>query len=142
MSAQAQYSLLERDTEREVIPACRRFGLGLLPYFPLANGLLTGKYLRGMPPPDGSRLAGRTRLLADAPNREDTIFRSKAVGEPPLMLAISVLHAIRDACASAESGAMPILVAPATPESILHALASLEKSPATRPIADLAGAGA
>ncbi|HET9142506.1 aldo/keto reductase [Actinophytocola sp.] len=67
VSAQAQYSLLERDAEREVIPACRRFGLGLLPYFPLANGLLTGKYLRGMPPPEGSRLAGRTRLLADAP---------------------------------------------------------------------------
>ena len=67
VSAQAQYSLLERETERDMIPACRRFGLGLLPYFPLANGLLTGKYLRGMPPPEGSRLAGRTRLLADAP---------------------------------------------------------------------------
>ncbi len=82
------------------------------------------------------------RLLADAPNREDTIFRSKAVGEPPLMLAISVLHAIRDACASSESGAMPVLVAPATPESILRALASLTTSPTPQHVAALAGAGA
>ncbi len=58
------------------------------------------------------------------------------------MLAISVLHAIRDACASAESGAMPVLVALATPESILRALASLENSPAAKAVADLAGAGA
>jgi aryl-alcohol dehydrogenase-like predicted oxidoreductase len=66
-AAQGQYSLLERDAERELIPACQRFGLGLLPYFPLANGLLTGKYARGEDPPEGSRLAGRQRLLADAP---------------------------------------------------------------------------
>ena len=86
--------------------------------------------------------ARNVRLLADAPNREDTIFRSKAVGEPPLMLAISVLHAIRDACASSESGTMPVLVAPATPESILRALASLAKAPAVPPVAAVAGAGA
>jgi aryl-alcohol dehydrogenase-like predicted oxidoreductase len=67
VTAQSQYSLLERDAERELIPACQRFGLSLLPYFPLANGLLTGKYLRGVDPPEGSRLAGRSRMLADAP---------------------------------------------------------------------------
>jgi 1-deoxyxylulose-5-phosphate synthase len=67
VAAQNQYSLLERDAERELLPACQRFGLSLLPYFPLANGLLTGKYLRGVDPPAGSRLAGRQRLLADAP---------------------------------------------------------------------------
>ena len=82
------------------------------------------------------------RLLADAPNREDTIFRSKAVGEPPLMLAISVLHAIRDACASCESGALPALVAPATPESILRALGSLAQAHAAPSAAALAGADA
>jgi aryl-alcohol dehydrogenase-like predicted oxidoreductase len=67
VAAQNQYSLLERDAEREILPAGKRFGLSLLPYFPLANGLLTGKYLRGVDPPAGSRLAGRQRLLADAP---------------------------------------------------------------------------
>ena len=59
ISAQNHYSLLERDVEREVLPACERFGVGILPFFPLANGLLTGKYRRGQPVPEGTRLAGR-----------------------------------------------------------------------------------
>lgn len=63
------------------------------------------------------------RILADAPNREDTIFRSKAVGEPPLMLAISVWLAIRDAVASlADYKVAPALDAPATPERVLKAV--------------------
>ena len=57
VSAQNLYSLLERDVEREVLPACEHFGLGFLPFFPLASGLLTGKYRRGAPPPEGTRLA-------------------------------------------------------------------------------------
>jgi aryl-alcohol dehydrogenase-like predicted oxidoreductase len=57
VSAQNQFSLLERDAETEVLPACERFGLGVLPYFPLASGLLSGKYRRGEPPPEGTRLA-------------------------------------------------------------------------------------
>ncbi|WP_341721419.1 aldo/keto reductase [Micromonospora sp. FIMYZ51] len=61
VSAQNHYSLLNRDAEIEVLPACERFGLGMLPFFPLANGLLTGKYKRGEAPPAGSRLAGGGR---------------------------------------------------------------------------------
>jgi aryl-alcohol dehydrogenase-like predicted oxidoreductase len=57
VSAQNQYSLLERKLEFEVTPACERFGLGVLPFFPLASGLLTGKYHRGEAPPEGTRLA-------------------------------------------------------------------------------------
>lgn len=57
VSAQNLYSLLERDVEREVLPACEHFGLGFLPFFPLASGLLSGKYKRGTPPPGDSRLA-------------------------------------------------------------------------------------
>jgi aryl-alcohol dehydrogenase-like predicted oxidoreductase len=56
-SAQNLYSLLERGVEAEVLPACEHFGLGFLPFFPLASGLLSGKYKRGEPPPDGTRLA-------------------------------------------------------------------------------------
>ncbi len=64
-----------------------------------------------------------TRLLADANNREETIFRSRAVGEPPLMLAISAWCAIRDAVAAvSDYEAFPELHAPATPEEILHAV--------------------
>jgi xanthine dehydrogenase large subunit len=63
------------------------------------------------------------RLLDGEPNREDTIYRSKAVGEPPLMLALSVLHAIRDAVASCgRPGTLPELPAPATPEAVLGAI--------------------
>ena len=62
----------------------------------------------------------------DVPNREETIFRSKAVGEPPLMLAISAFHAIRDAVASCGSR-LPQLIAPATPEAILRAIAGVQE---------------
>ena len=63
------------------------------------------------------------RLLSDAPNKEATVFRSKAVGEPPLMLAISVWLAVRDAIASlADYKIAPVLDAPATPERILSAI--------------------
>ena len=57
VSAQNNYSLLERRVEHEVNPACERFGLGMLPYFPLASGLLTGKYKRDEAPAEGTRLA-------------------------------------------------------------------------------------
>jgi aryl-alcohol dehydrogenase-like predicted oxidoreductase len=66
VSAQNHWSLLERDAEAEVVPAALHFGLGVLPYFPLANGLLTGKVRRGQAPPDGSRLAGRPEYITDA----------------------------------------------------------------------------
>ena len=65
--------------------------------------------------------------LLDAPNREDTIYRSKAVGEPPLMLAISTFHAIRDAVASCGlKHRLPNLPAPATPETVLRAIQQLQ----------------
>jgi aryl-alcohol dehydrogenase-like predicted oxidoreductase len=57
VSAQNRYSLLRREVEAEVVPACERFGLGLLPFFPLDSGLLTGKYERGQAAPDGTRMA-------------------------------------------------------------------------------------
>ena len=66
--------------------------------------------------------------LLDLPNREDTIHRSKAVGEPPLMLAIAVFHALRDAVASCgRAGVCPVLDAPATPEALLRALGDVSK---------------
>jgi len=68
VSAQNNFSLLERGVEREVLPACERFGLGLLPYFPLASGLLTGKYQRGEPPHQGTRLAAWGKRGAAALN--------------------------------------------------------------------------
>jgi aryl-alcohol dehydrogenase-like predicted oxidoreductase len=54
-SVQNDYSLMKRDPEAEVLPECARTAVGFLPYFPLANGLLTGKYRKGKPFPDSSR---------------------------------------------------------------------------------------
>ena len=69
----------------------------------------------------------RVELLPAAPNAEESIYRSKAVGEPPLMLALSVFHAIRDACAACgPPGCIPNLPAPATPEAVLRALDALQ----------------
>jgi aryl-alcohol dehydrogenase-like predicted oxidoreductase len=56
VSAQNEYNLLDRRIEAELAPACTAYGMGILPYFPLASGFLTGKYRRGEPPPKGSRL--------------------------------------------------------------------------------------
>ena len=61
VSCQDEYSLLVRDIERELIPAAKVHGMGLLPYFPLASGLLTGKYKRGAPLPKDSRLSKNPR---------------------------------------------------------------------------------
>jgi len=58
VSEQSEYSLLRRGAEAELLPACAAHGVGFLPYFPLASGLLTGKYRRGQQAPDGTRLAG------------------------------------------------------------------------------------
>lgn len=57
-SAQNHYSLLTRGIEADLVPACERHGLGVLPYFPLESGMLTGKYKRNEAPPEGTRLAG------------------------------------------------------------------------------------
>ena len=68
VSAQNEYSLYNRAAEEELVPACEHYGVGLLPYFPLAYGLLTGKYRRGAAAPSGSRLgnASQAHRLANA----------------------------------------------------------------------------
>src|SRR3954466_15256810 len=65
VSAQNEYSWLERDVEADLIPALEHYGIGLLPYFPLANGRVGGKYRRGGGAPEGSRLQGRESDFTD-----------------------------------------------------------------------------
>jgi len=65
VSAQNEYSFLEREAENELLPVCERLAIGVLPYFPLADGLLTGKYRRGKEAPEGSRLSGQPERLKD-----------------------------------------------------------------------------
>jgi aryl-alcohol dehydrogenase-like predicted oxidoreductase len=65
VSAQNHWSLLERSAELDIVPAAVQYGLGVLPFFPLANGLLTGKIRRGVAPAEGTRLAGRDDYLTE-----------------------------------------------------------------------------
>jgi aryl-alcohol dehydrogenase-like predicted oxidoreductase len=76
VSAQNEYSLLRRQAEEELLSTCERLGIGVLPYFPLASGLLTGKYRRGEPRPEGTRLAGRNEVFTN-----ETFDRLEALEE-------------------------------------------------------------
>jgi len=134
VSAQNHYSLLQRDVETEVVPACTTFGLGLLPYFPLANGLLTGKYKRGAAPPAGSRLAGGGRYaqrLAAAPwDTIEAIEKYAAQrGRSMLEVAIGGLAA-QPAVASVIAGAT-------TPEQVRANAAAGSWQPTAEDLADL-----
>ncbi|MGH2843554.1 MAG: aldo/keto reductase [Solirubrobacteraceae bacterium] len=64
-AVQNEYSLLKREPEAEVLAVCERLELAFIPYFPLASGLLTGKYRRGAQAPAGTRLAGREQIASD-----------------------------------------------------------------------------
>ena len=72
VTAQNLYNLLDRRIEQEVIPACEKYGVGMLPFFPLASGMLTGKYKRGTAPGEGTRLAAMGDRAAAA--MSDAIF--------------------------------------------------------------------
>jgi aryl-alcohol dehydrogenase-like predicted oxidoreductase len=103
VAAQNHYSLVEREVEAEILPACERLGIGMLPFFPLASGLLTGKYVRGEEATEG-RLAGRE--IPD--ERWDRLERlehfADAHGVPLLSVAIGGLAAM-PAVASVIAGA-------------------------------------
>jgi len=99
-SAQNEYNLLDRSVERDLVPALQKYGIGLLPYYPLASGLLTGKYRRGEEPPARSRLAGRPDQLTDA--AFDVVERLEKYadqrGISPLDVAIGGLAAQPTVC--------------------------------------------
>jgi len=92
---QAQYSLVARDPERELLPACRAFGVGFIAWSPLASGLLSGKYRRDMPAPEGSRLAAwkdtMRRLDKDGKWRvvEELATCAAELGTSPATLALA-----------------------------------------------------
>jgi aryl-alcohol dehydrogenase-like predicted oxidoreductase len=71
VSVQPEYNLLSREVEREIVPCCLEFGLGIIPYFPLAAGVLTGKYKPGEPPPEGTRGHNNPRFASRL--RRDTL---------------------------------------------------------------------
>ncbi|MFI5915485.1 aldo/keto reductase [Dactylosporangium sp. NPDC051541] len=134
VSAQNRYSLLNREVETDLVPALEHFGLGLLPFFPLEMGLLTGKYRRGDAPPADTRLAreGMERVLADAP--WDRIERLQGYaterGLTPLTVAIGGLAA-KPTVASVIAGATK-------PEQVAANVAAAGWEPTADDLAELA----
>src|SRR5205823_11742008 len=109
VSVQNEYSLLDREAEDKVIPECERLDLAFIPYFPLASGLLTGKYRKGESPPPGTRLApgGRFEDTLTEKNLdlvEALIQFAESKGHTLLELAVSWLAA-RSTVASVIAGA-------------------------------------
>lgn len=110
ISAQDEYSLVKREHEDELVPALCAYGIGLLPYFPLASGLLTGKYRRNAPMPEGARLTNMQRLADRYLNDRNWAVSEKladfaeARGHSSLELAFSWLLA-RSPVASVIAGA-------------------------------------
>jgi aryl-alcohol dehydrogenase-like predicted oxidoreductase len=107
VSAQNEYSLLDRSVERDVVPVCEQYGIGLLPYFPLSAGLLTGKYARNRVPRGRLGEAGYTHRLTDAAyDRVDALTAfAEDRGRSLLDVAIGGLAA-QPAVASVIAGAM------------------------------------
>ncbi|HEX9107238.1 MAG TPA: aldo/keto reductase [Longimicrobiales bacterium] len=110
VSVQNEYSLLAREPEREVFPACQRLGLAFIPYFPLAAGLLTGKFRRGQPAPAGTRAGTGTATERRTPEALDAVEAliafAEARGHTLLELALSWLLRPGIPLASVIAGAM------------------------------------
>jgi aryl-alcohol dehydrogenase-like predicted oxidoreductase len=108
VSVQNEYSLLRREPENGVIAECERQGLAFLPYFPLASGLLTGKYRQGQPAPEGTRLAGArsaSQLSEENLSKVETLIAfAESRGHTILELACSWLL-MRPTVASVIAGA-------------------------------------
>src|SRR5207247_10376838 len=94
VSEQSEYSWLERGAERELLPTCAELGLGFIPYFPLASGLLTGKVGRDRPPEPGTRLYGRRIDDADIERVERLRAWAGAHGMSLLDVAVGGLAAV------------------------------------------------
>jgi aryl-alcohol dehydrogenase-like predicted oxidoreductase len=131
ISSQNHWSLVERGAEAEVVPAARHFGLGVLPYFPLANGLLTGKVRRGQEVPTGTRLAARAGYVTGEKldKVEALIAWGTEHGVSLLDIAIGGLAA-QPGCASVIAGAM-------SPEQVKANAAAGEWEPAPAELAEI-----
>ena len=133
VSAQNRYSLVDREVEEELVPALEELGLGLIPFFPLGSGLLTGKYRRGEPAPAGTRLA--TRGLPEEAAIWDRVEQLQAFAEARgltiLDVAVGGLAAM-PAVSSVIAGAM-------TPEQVRANAAAGEWVPSAAELAELRG---
>lgn len=131
VSLQNEYSLLERSIEVEVQPACERLDVAILPYFPLASGLLSGKYRRDEEPPSGARLRGRETVGTDA--HFDVIEAlagfASARGIEPIDVAIGAL--------AAQPQVASVIAGATRPEQIEANVAALCWQPSAEDLAEI-----
>jgi aryl-alcohol dehydrogenase-like predicted oxidoreductase len=113
VSTQNQYSLVERGAESELLPAAAHVGVGFIPFYPLARGLLTGKYQRGEPGPEGTRLAGASELLESANWNAIEGFQKFAAARGISMLEVAI------GGLAAQPGVSSIIVGATKPEQVL-----------------------
>jgi aryl-alcohol dehydrogenase-like predicted oxidoreductase len=134
ISAQNNYNLLEREVEAELVPACEHFGVGLLPYFPLASGLLTGKYRRGEDPPDDSRVKhwGMSALLTE--ERFDAVEKLEAFAAER---SVTLLDVALGGLASLPTVAS-VIAGATSPTQVRANVAATSWSPSPDDLADLA----
>lgn len=131
VSEQSEYSWLERGVEAELLPACERLGLGFIPYFPLASGLLTGKVSRERPPQAGTRLHGRELAAEDLDRVERLRAWAEAQGATLLEVAIGGLAAV--------SPVVSVIAGATKPEQVRANAAAGAWEPTPAQLAELRG---
>jgi aryl-alcohol dehydrogenase-like predicted oxidoreductase len=131
VSLQNEYSLLKRDIEADVVPECEQLGVGVLPYFPLASGLLTGKYRRGEAAPEGTRLAERPRIADD-----ETFDRLEAAERFARQHGIELLD-VAIAGLAAEPMVASVIAGATKPEQVRANAAALRWSPTPEDLEEL-----
>jgi aryl-alcohol dehydrogenase-like predicted oxidoreductase len=131
ISAQNRWSLLDREVEREVVPAARHYGVGVLPFFPLAQGLLTGKVRRGQAPPADSRLAERPSLVTgERLDQVEALAKwGEAHGRSLLEIAIGAL--------AAQPGCSSVIAGATRPEQVRANVAAGEWEPTAEQLAEI-----
>jgi aryl-alcohol dehydrogenase-like predicted oxidoreductase len=134
VAVENRYSLLDRTPEREVLPACRRFGQSMLPYFPLGSGLLTGKYRRGQAPPEGSRLSRSPRAAEQLSDDNFEIVEAverfaAARGITPVAVALGGL--------AAQPEVASVIAGATSPEQLAANVAATAWAPGEEDLAEL-----
>ena len=135
ITAQNEYSLYNRVAEDELLPACRALGLSLLPYFPLAYGLLTGKYRRGEDAPVGSRLSAEAqrRRLATADFDRIDVLQEFAESRNINLLTLAVSGLL------AQSGVGSVIAGVSRPDQVERNVAAASWHPTRTDLEELAG---
>ncbi len=118
-----RYNLLERDAEREIAPMCERYGLAIIPYMPLARGLLTGRYQRGDTPKPGSRLGNTNRAMADGTFERVEALQAFAAERGISLLQLAIGGLAAQPCVG------PVITGATTPEQITANAASADWVP-------------